>query len=322
MKEIKRIVRLWAGYPPYYVTIIFLGSLLILPLVTRDPLILDVLVLANVYAIFSSSWDILSGYTGKENFGHALFIGTGAYAAAYLNLYLGVPPVLNLVFGGLIGVIFGMLIGIPCLPLTGPYIALATMAAAGIAERLTMIFPKYTGGEEGLYGVAPITSGPITDYYLSLGLLIFTMIILMLIGYSRKGLILKSIHYDEIASEAAGINTNRYKIGAFAVSAFFAGMGGAFYAHYQMYTGPTCLSMIMSLNVIIMSMVGGLGTIVGPVLGAYMLTILNESLREIGDFRILVYTGLVVVVVLFLPKGIFATLLERLPSRGISRKLL
>jgi branched-chain amino acid transport system permease protein len=298
------------------VTISFLSVLLFIPLITNDPYVIDVLVLANIYAIFSGSWDILSGYTGKENFGHTLFIGAGAYSAAYLNLLLGVPPLINLVLGGIIGVLFGVLIGIPCLPLKGPYLALATMAAAGIAERLTTIFPKYTGGEEGLYGLAPITPGPVSDYYLSLLLLIITLIVLMSIGYSNRGLILRSIHSDEVASEASGINTNRYKLGAFAVSAFFAGMGGAFYAHYQMYAGPTYLAMIMAINVIIMSMVGGLGTIIGPVLGAYLLTILNEFLRSFGDMRILVYTGLVVIIVLFLPRGIFTTLMDHLPSKG------
>lgn len=310
-----RIFRFTLSLPPVYVTFGFLLVLLFLPLITDDPYVIDVLVLANVYAIFSGSWDILSGYTGKENFGHTLFIGAGAYSAAYLNLLLGVPPLVNLILGGIVGLFFGVLIGIPCLPLKGPYLALATMAAAGIAERLTMLFPKQTGGEEGLYGLSPITPGPVSDYYLSLLLLTVTLTVLMCIGYSKRGLILRSIHSDEVASQASGINTNRYKLGAFAVSAFFAGMGGAFYAHYQMYTGPTYLAMIMAINVIIMSMVGGLGTIIGPVLGAYLLTILNEFLRAFGDMRILVYTGLVVIIVLFLPRGIFTTLMDYLPSR-------
>jgi branched-chain amino acid transport system permease protein len=302
------------GNPSYYVAVLFLSALGLVPLFSNDPYVIDVLVLANIYAIFSGSWDILSGYTGKENFGHALFIGAGAYGAAYLNLFLGVHPLINLFLGGMIGVFFGILIGIPCLPLKGPYLALATVAAAGIAERIIMIFPRHTGGEEGLYGLSPITDGPVTDYYLSLMLLCVTIITLMGIGYSNKGLILRSIHSDEIASEAAGINTNRYKLWAFAVSSFFAGMGGAFYAHYQMYTGPTYVTMMMSINVIIMCMAGGLGTIIGPVLGAYLLTVSNEFLRSIGDLRVLVYTGLVVIIVLFLPRGIFATLFDVLPS--------
>lgn len=310
-----RILRLVLSRPPYYVALVFLTALVFVPLFTDDPYVIDVLVLANIYAIFSGSWDILSGYTGKENFGHALFIGVGAYGAAYLNLLLGVPPVLNLFLGGVIGLVFGVLIGIPCLPLKGPYLALATVAAAGIAERLLMIFPRYTGGEEGLYGLSPMTPGPVSDYYLSLLLLAITTVSLMLLGYSQRGLVLRSIHSDELASEASGIDTNRYKLLAFAVSSFFAGMGGAFYAHYQMYAGPTYLTMIMSINVIIMCMAGGLGTIVGPILGAYMLTISNEFLRSIGDLRVLVYTGVVVLIVLFLPRGIFATLFDHLPAR-------
>jgi len=300
---------------------LFLLFLLLVPLMTDDLYLIGVLVLANVYAIFASSWDILSGYCGKENFGHTLFIGAGAYGAAYLNLYLGVPPMLNLLLCGLIGALFGVIIGIPCLPLVGPYLALATMAAASIAERLTMIFSKYTGGEEGLYGLEPITAGPVGDYYLSLVLVIITTVTLMAIGYSKQGLILRSIKEDEIASEAAGINTNRYKLAAFAVSAFFAGMGGAFYAHYQMYTGPTSLSIIMAVTIIIMCMIGGMGTIVGPVLAAYMLTMSNEFLRSIGDLRLLVYTGLLVVIVLFLPRGVFTVILERLPGLGYRGKV-
>lgn len=307
------IIKTCLSQPSYYVTAVLVAFLLVLPLVTGDFYFLGVMVLANLYAMFAASWDILSGYTGKENFGHALFIGTGAYGAAYLNLYLGVPPLLNLLFGGLIGTVFGILIGIPCLPLTGPYLALATMAAAGIAERLTMILSKYTGGEEGLYGLEPMTSGPLGDYYLSVFLLLLAMLVLMGIGYSKLGLILRSIRGDEVAAEASGINTTRYKLYAFAVSAFFAGLGGAFYAHYQMSAGPSYLSIIMGVTVIIMCMVGGMGTIVGPVLGAFLLTLMNEMLRAIGDLRLLIYTALLVIIVLFLPRGIFTILLERLP---------
>ena len=320
METITRAWRRFISEPPYYIIAVFFLILLGVPLITDDLYLIGILVLANVYAIFASSWDILSGYTGKENFGHTLFIGAGAYGAAYLNLYLGVPPLLNLLIGGLIGAIFGVLIGIPCLPLVGPYLALATMAAAGIAERLTLIFSQYTGGEEGLYGLAPITSGPIADYYLSLILVIITTIILMGIGYSKQGLILRSIKEDEAASEAAGINTTRYKLIAFAISAFFAGMGGAFYAHYQMYAGPTSLSIIMAVTIIIISMIGGIGTIVGPVLAAYMLTVSNEFLRSIGDLRLLVYTGVLVLIVLFLPQGIFRVILGRLPRFGIKQR--
>ena len=114
------VIRIWGtliSRPPFYVMAIFLLFMLLVPVMTDDLYLIGVLVLANVYAIFASSWDILSGYSGKENFGHTLFIGAGAYGAAYLNLYLGVPPMLNLLLCGLIGAIFGVLIGIPCLPL-------------------------------------------------------------------------------------------------------------------------------------------------------------------------------------------------------------
>lgn len=304
------------SYPPYYVTTAFLWLLLLIPLVTTDPFVLGVLVLANVYAIFSTSWDILSGFTGKENFGHSLFIGVGAYGAAYLNTLLGVSPWLNLLLGGLIGALFGFLIGLPCLRLSGPYLALATVAAAGIADRLALIFSEYTGGEEGLYGLDSFTASAVWDYYISLGLLIITVVILMWIGYSKTGLILRSILFDEAASEASGIDTTRYKLGAFTVSAFFAGMAGAFYAHYQMYAGPAYLSIVMSITVIVMSVVGGMGTIVGPMLGAFLLTVLNEFLRVIGDLRLLVYAGLLVLILLFIPRGIFTTLMEHLPRKG------
>jgi branched-chain amino acid transport system permease protein len=316
MNKLNGILNRLFSRPAYYVTVFFLVVLLFVPIVTTDPFVLGVLVLANVYAVFATSWDILSGYTGKENFGHALFIGLGAYGAAYFNTLLGVSPWLNLVLGGLIGAIFGFLIGLPCLPLTGPYLALATVAAAGIAERLTFIFSEVTGGEEGLYGLDPFTDSPVGDFYLSLALLIIVVITLMAIGYSKKGLVLRSILSDKAASEASGIDTNRYKLGAFVVSAFFAGVGGAFYAHYQMYAGPAYLSIVLSVSIIIMSMVGGIGTIVGPVLGAYLLTILNEFLRTIGDLRLLVYSGLLVVILLFLPSGIFATIIERLPRKS------
>lgn len=291
---------------------VLLALLATAPLWVTNRYFLGVLVLSNLYAVFAASWDFMSGQTGRENFGHALFVGAGAYTAAFLDLNAGAPAWLSLPAAGGVAVLFGLAIGLPTLRLRGPYFALATLAAAAIMQRLTLIFWEYTGGEEGLSGLTPLVRSPTTFYYLSLAFMLLTAGILLALANSRWGLLLRAIRGDEGASEAAGVNTTIHKIAALLVSAFFAGVGGAFYAHYQLQAGPQLFSVVISITVIIMSYVGGIGSVYGAVGGAFLLTVLSELLRRFGEYRLLFYTVVLILILFFLPRGLLAPFWQRL----------
>lgn len=292
----------------------FVAALLLFPLVYEDAYLMSVLVLACIYTVYVASWDLLSGFTGQENFGFALFIGAGAYIVGFITKFGGgITPLWGIPLGGLIAAILGLALGVPCLRLKGPYLALATLAAASIADRLAIIFSNYTGGEDGIYGVSFLTSDPVTDYYAALLFMLVSVAILYSIGHSYIGLLLKAIREDESAAEAGGVNATLYKVSAFVVSAFFGGMAGAFNAHYLGYVGPDAvLASHISLNIIIMAVVGGTGSIINASLGAFALAVAADYLKNFGEYHLLIYTSLLIIVLLFMPKGIFTTISEKL----------
>lgn len=290
--------------------LLVLAILCAAPLFIKSRAILEIIILANIYAVYVASWDILCGYTGQVSFGHALFIGGGAYTAALLNFYFKYPPWITVFLGGAVAAILGLVIGMPCLRLRGPYFALATFAAAAFPYGLTDVYWEITGGLDGLYGIAPIWPTLEGKYYLSVLLTATACGLIYLGARSKKGLILKSIREDEIAAMASGVNTTAYKLTTFVISGFLAGTAGAFYSHNQLHVGPETLSVSLSVLIIIMSVVGGIGTITGPIAGAYLLTIFNEMMREWEELRLLIYTAVVVLFLLFLPKGVLPTLTE------------
>jgi branched-chain amino acid transport system permease protein len=288
--------------------LIALAVLSAVPLFIKNRAIVEIIILANIYAVYVASWDILCGYTGQVSFGHALFIGGGAYTAALLNFYFQYPPWITIFSGGVAAALLGLIIGTPCLRLRGPYFALATFAAAAFPYGLTDVYWEITGGLDGLYGIAPLWPTWEGKYYFSVLLTAVCCGLLYLGGRSKRGLILKSIREDEVAAMASGVNTTAYKLTTFVISGFLAGVAGAFYSHNQLHVGPETLSINLSVLVIIMSVVGGIGTITGPIAGAYLLTIFNEMMREWEEVRLLIYTASVVLFLLFIPKGILPTL--------------
>jgi branched-chain amino acid transport system permease protein len=307
-------------------SIVVLGLLAVLflfPLFYSNPYLVSVLIIANIYTVYVAAWDLLSGYTGQENFGFALFIGAGAYLVGLMTKFVGVlAPWWGIPLGGLIAAVIGLVIGVPCLRLKGPYLALATLAAAAIAERMAIILNKYTGGEDGIFGIEYLSGSPEMDYYLSLIFMVVCVAILYYIGHSHVGLLLKAIRQDENAAQAGGVNSTFYKVGAFVVSAFFGGMAGAFNAHYLGYVGPDAvLASSISLNVIIMAIVGGTGSIIHAALGAFVLAIIADFLKSIGEYHLLIYTTLLILVILFMPKGFITTLASKFGAAKAPAKL-
>jgi branched-chain amino acid transport system permease protein len=275
-----------------------------LPLATDDRYVLELLFLANYYAILAASWDFLSGYTGNINFGHAFFIGGAAFLSAIVNLRLGWPPLVTIPLGAVAAGLFGLLVGRATLQLRGPYFAAVTFCFAMVLYKLSRIAWWIAGGEEGLSGLEPLTSDIVWDYYLVLTTMVGSVALLLGLGRSSFGLILRSIGQNEDASQGCGIDTTRYKVQAFVISAVLAGLAGSLYGHFQMHVGPEMAHDSLSAMVLIMAVVGGMGTIVGPVAGAYVLTLSNELLRNIGELRLLVYSLAVIVVIFVAPRGL------------------
>jgi len=295
-----------------------LGAAIVLALLASVPLLAGsnylvvVLTVGMCNAIWAASWDFMSGLTGRENFGHALFIGAGAYTAGFLNTSFGLNPWWGLPAAAAVAVLFSLVIGIPTLRLRGPYFALAMLSGATVMQSLTIIFAQYTGGQDGLNGIFPILDSETAYYYLTLGFAAATLVVLKAIALSPWGTILRAIRGDEATCQAAGINVNFYKITALMISAAFAGLGGALYAHSLLQVGPDLFAVVLSINIIIFVYVGGMGTIYGPAGAALLLSLLVEKLRFLSEFRLWVYTPNQIFILFFLPRGLVAPAWARL----------
>jgi branched-chain amino acid transport system permease protein len=286
--------------------IVAVAFLAALPAVFDSRYLTGVLTVAAIYGIWAVSWDFMSGLTGRENFGHSLFIGVGAYAAGLLNTQMGLGPWWGLPAGMLAAVAFAVLMGFPTLRLKGPYFALAMLSGAVIMQRLMLIFWEYTGGEEGINGIEPLMRSPLRFYWLVLAVLVGSTLLLGWLARSNWGLILRAIRGDEATCQAAGLNVTFYKIASLMVSAAFAGLGGAPYAHYQLQVSPQLFAVVTSITIITMVYVGGMTSIYGPVGGALLLTLMTELLRDFGEWRLMIYSLALIAILFFLPQGLVA----------------
>lgn len=286
--------------------------LAVLPVLAGGSYLVGVLTVAAIYGIWAVSWDFMSGLTGRENFGHSLFIGVGAYAAGFLNVQMGLGPWWSLPASMVLSMFFGLLLGFPTLRLKGPYFALAMLSAAVIMQRLMLIFWEYTGGEEGIQDITPLIKNHLHYYWFVLGVLGLTTWLLAWLARSRWGLILRAIKGDEATCMAAGLPITTYKIISLIISAAFAGLGGALYAHYQLQVSPQLFAVVTSITIITMVYVGGIGTIFGPVGGALLLTLMTEGLRNFGEWRLMIYSVLLIIILFFLPNGVVAPVWKKI----------
>ena len=295
--------------------LIALAALVAAPLLFPSTYVIGVLTVALCYGLWAASWDFMSGLTGRENFGHSLFIGASAYTAGFLNVEFGFSPWWSLIAGPFIAMLFSLLVGFPTLRLRGPYFALAMLSATTAMQYLTIIYSPYTGGQDGLNGLFPILDSQRDYYYMTLAFMAAAVLALKLLAGSSFGLLLRAIRGDEATCQAAGINVTFYKIAALVVSAAVAGLGGALYAHYQLQVGPDLFTVTLTINIIIMVYVGGMGSIYGPVGGAILLNLLTELLRGFSEYRLWVYTLILMLILFFLPRGLIAPAWQRLRQR-------
>lgn len=302
-------------------TILGILILLALPLIIRDRYFQHILVLCGIYVILTSSWNFLAGYSGILNLGHAAFFGIGGYSSALIALKLHITPWIGLPVGGAVAAVFGILLGIPSFRLSGPYLAITTIGFSEILRLVAMNWVSLTRGSLGLFGIPPLTGFTFSKdfhiefiseqnaYYVILVSAVLTLMLLHKLINSEFGISLKSMREDEMGAKSIGIDTSRYKLAVFMISAFLAGFAGAFYAHYIRLISPEMLTLGETFTVLAMVMVGGLGTLFGPVVGAVLLTFLSESLRFLkdiikADIRLIIYGGLLILTILFMRNGI------------------
>ncbi|NMM07706.1 branched-chain amino acid ABC transporter permease [Polaromonas sp.] len=299
----------------------FVAFMALLPLVFGSNYLIGVLTVSVIYGIWAVTWDFMSGLTGRENFGHSLFIGVGAYTAGFMNTSLGFNGWWSLPAAMVMSVLFALLIGLPTLRLKGPYFALAMLSGAVIMQRLMLIFWEQTGGEEGINGLTPLIRSQLGFYYFALGSLVAITALLLALARSHWGMILRAIRGDEATCQAAGINVTFYKIASLVISAAFAGVGGAMYAHYQLQVSPQLFAVVTSITIITMVYVGGMASIYGPVGGAILLVLLTELLRNFGEWRLMIYSCTLILILFFLPNGLIAPTWRRLKGALRSRQL-
>ena len=300
--------------PSRIIVAIFVLLLLALPLITSDLYLLRIIILASIFAIFAASWDLLSGFTGQMNFGHALFFGVGAYGAAMLNQKLGLPPFASIPLGALAAVLAGLVIGIPCLRLRGTYLALTTLAFPIILMGLVFAFPDLTGGELGISGLKRLARSRVANYYIIVPIMLALVFVMWKITDSNTGIIFHAIREDEVAVRAAGINTTRYKLLAFCLAGLFAGIAGGLYAHFMRIAGPSTLEVSMSFQVVIWSVFGGVVTIWGPVGAVFILFPMLEFFRIWPEFRMLMFAFVIMLILLFMPQGMLPWLRDKMEN--------
>ncbi|MGD9138282.1 MAG: branched-chain amino acid ABC transporter permease [Desulfobacterales bacterium] len=315
---LRRLMTLLKGevfvLPSRTIVFIFFLTLIVLPLITQDPYLLRILILTSIFAIFAASWDLLSGFTGQMNFGHALFFGVGAYGAALLNSHLNIPPWGSIPLGAMAAVIAGLVIGIPCLRLRGTYLALTTLAFPIILMGIVFAFPDFTGGELGISGLDRIVRSRVGFYYIAVAIMFVLVIAMWKITDSNIGIIFHAIREDEVAVRASGINTTRYKLLAFCLSGFFAGISGGLYAHFMRIAGPSTLEVSMSFQVVIWSVFGGIVSIWGPVGAVFILFPLLEFFRFWPEFRMLLFAIVILLILLYMPQGLLPFVRDKIES--------
>lgn len=280
-----------------------------------DPYFLRVAINVGINIILAVSLNLVNGYTGQFSLGHAGFMCIGAYTSAVITMFAGpkifgqiLPPgQLNTVLlflgailiSGVVAAICGLVVGAPSLRLKGDYLAIVTL---GFGEIIRIIFLNVAavGGARGMPGIPTYT-----NFFWTYAFAFITIYVVLAVVHSSYGRGFLAVHDDEIAAEAMGINTTRYKIIAFSLSAFFAGIAGALYAHYKTFISPNGFDFMRSIEIVVMVILGGMGNTIGVIAAAILLTVLPEVLRPVQDYRMVLYSFLLIVLMLTRPQGLF-----------------
>lgn len=294
--------------------IMFIGLLFIFPFFFKSPYILHIMIMIFVFTTLGTSWNILSGFAGQISLGQSMFLGVGAYTTAVLLIKFNINPWIGMFAGIIASFCLCFIVGLPCFRLQGRYFAIATMAAAQIIY-LVFISWQYVGGARGIHyplkhwGIKSFTfQGKLPYYFIAMVMMMVAIIISYYIEGSHIGYYLKTIREDKDAAEAMGINVPKYKIIAFLFSAFLASIAGTFYGQFLLFIDPDTV-FLLSMPLMLVVIMGGIGTILGPLIGSAVLISIQEIARIYwsGSGQAvdqLIYGSLIIIIVLFQPKGI------------------
>lgn len=268
---------------------------------------LGIIMIAGINIILASSLNLATGYLGQLTLGHAGFMSVGAYVSALCSIHLELPFIASLLMGAIIAAIIGVIIGIPTLRLKGDYLCIITLAFNEII-RVIMVNLSITNGSKGLVGIPRSTNFAIVFFSAAV-----TVFVIYSIVKSRHGRAIISIREDETASELSGIPTTYYKILAFAISAFFAGLAGGLYAHYITVISPKVFDYNKSVEILVIVVLGGMGNWKGSIIAAIVMTILPEYLRAFSQYRMLLYAAILIIAMILKEKNIFKTIKNHIP---------
>ncbi|MGA2121821.1 MAG: branched-chain amino acid ABC transporter permease [Methanoregula sp.] len=287
-----------------------------LPFLSDSMFLLNLLVLMLIFIIFASAWNLLA-FSGQGSLGHAAFFGIGAYASTLIAVHSGISPFITIFLGAAVAAFIGILIGLTCVRLKEWFLAMVTFGFAIIVQTLTVsVLAPVTGGWDGIASprlISPAIPGyQLIEYYAVLAITIASLIAIWYIMKSRIGLAFLAIRENELEARTAGVDPVRYRLLAFALSAFLAGIAGALQIHHIGYLTPELYGVDNSFWPITYVILGGLGTLAGPVIGTIVLTVIWEGLKTTGlTFGRYVIVGLILILtIIFLPKG-----LVNLPER-------
>jgi branched-chain amino acid transport system permease protein len=288
---------------------LFLAAL-ILPLFLKDEYLLHLFILIIMWTVLGASWNLLGGYTGQVSFGHAAFFGIGAYTSCLLHTKLGVSLWMGLLYSGLAGALISIPIGAICFRLRGPYFSLSVLAFSEVLRLAVLHWKELTEGAVGVLLIDSLVDSKVQYYYVILGIAVIVSLVIGYVLKRRLGFYFIAIRDDEDAAEALGIYTTRYKLYALMISAFFTGVAGSFFANYTSYIDPYIVFSIgdVSIAMVLVVVLGGLGTFWGPLVGSVVVVLLSEGFRNIfANASVLIYGMLIIIVIMFLPKGIMGS---------------
>ncbi|TCZ77756.1 branched-chain amino acid ABC transporter permease [Paenibacillus albiflavus] len=299
--------------------VLFALAFMLIPLFSPSAYILSTLIIIGLYALICTGLSMLMGYAGQISLGHAAFYGIGAYSSAFVTVKMGMPSLVGMAVGVLIAALIAFIVGIPTLKLTGHYLALATLGFGMIMFALFKQFKGITGGLEGFLNIPSLNFFGIeidTDlkyYYFVWLLVLIGILVTRNVIHSRVGRALRSIESSEIASDSLGVNTKKYKLQVFVMSAVFASIAGSVYAHYISFINPMLFNSNTSIHLLIMSVLGGGASIWGGFVGALTYVSLGEVLKDImplfvssgsDEFKIIFFGVLLVIILIYMPEGL------------------
>ncbi|MEY8756283.1 branched-chain amino acid ABC transporter permease [Peribacillus frigoritolerans] len=265
-----------------------------------NPFYINTLMFIGINIMLATSLHLIIGITGQFSIGHAGFLAVGAYASAVMTMKLELPFIIAVLTGGVIAAVAGMVIGIPSLRLKGDYLAIATLGFGEIV-RIVLLNIEYVGGASGMQ-VSHLTTWPWV-----FACVMITVLVIRNFTNSTHGRACISVREDETAADAMGINTTYYKVAAFVIGAFFAGIAGSLYAHNFYIIQPSNFGFLKSFDILIFVVLGGLGSLSGSVLAAILLTIVTTFLQDYPETRMIIYSLVLILMMIFRPQGLLGT---------------